>query len=488
MIGKPLQVLLVEDDADDAFLLRDMLEDTGSAFELSVAGRLAEAISMAGLASFDVILLDLSLPDSRGLETFAALHERLPATPVVVLTGLDDETMAVRAVQRGAQDYLVKGQVEGMLLLRSLRYAVERQRAQRFQDLLAERELLNTSISQMTDGIVITDADWRIVLANRAAQLLLNLPEATDDGGLWEHLAGFELTPGADELRQGSEAMTAFEMVRPDTNPPLYLDARLSRLAGAGGEPGSAVLMVRDVTDARLARHIQADFMTAVPHKLRTPLSVLLGYIVVARRMPADQLVEKWPEISEILEGEVRQLVDMVQRLLDFEHLTTGDLRAELEPTAPGPVIQSCLSELRVRYPEMALELTVDAPSPIPPLECRPDHLTFVLGELLNNAVRFADKTPVRLQVQVQHEDDATCRLTVTDNGPGIPHEHYDHIFDDFYQLEEHATGQVPGWGVGLRMARQLVKAYGGDLTVNSRLGEGSVFSFTLPCRQESTG
>ena len=112
---------------------------------------------------------------------------------------------------------------------------------------------------------------------------------------------------------------------------------------------------------------------------------------------------------------------------------------------------------------------------------CRVDHLAFILHELINNAVKFADKAPARITLRVEPEAAGRLRFTVADNGPGIPHEYYDRIFDDFVQVEEYVTGQVPGWGVGLRMARHVVEAYGGAIAVTSQLGEGSSFTFDLP-------
>jgi PAS domain S-box-containing protein len=123
------RVLLIEDNPGDARLLRATLAEVSSAqFELVRAEQLSEALDRLSREGFDVVLLDLSLPDSHGLDTFIRTHTRAPGIPIVVLTGLDDEELAIKAVQKGAQDYLVKGQLDSNLLVRSLRYAIERDR------------------------------------------------------------------------------------------------------------------------------------------------------------------------------------------------------------------------------------------------------------------------------------------------------------------------------------------------------------------------
>jgi serine phosphatase RsbU (regulator of sigma subunit) len=128
---KAIRILLVEDNEDDALLLRRMLKEGPiGQFELVHADRLDAALKQLVEPAFDVVLLDLSLPDSRGLETFRSLHCQSPAVPVVVLTGLDDETTAITAAKEGAQDYVVKGQFNRSLLVRAMRYAIERKRAE----------------------------------------------------------------------------------------------------------------------------------------------------------------------------------------------------------------------------------------------------------------------------------------------------------------------------------------------------------------------
>ncbi|MEH2015760.1 hybrid sensor histidine kinase/response regulator [Nostoc sp.] len=130
MAGKNIKVLLVEDNPGDVFLLQEFLKEvTTVVVDLIRVVRLSEALDCLAKEIFDVILLDLSLPDGQGLETFVITHNQAKATPIIVLTGIDDETLAITAMQQGAQDYLLKGQVTGDLLVRSMRYAIERQRA-----------------------------------------------------------------------------------------------------------------------------------------------------------------------------------------------------------------------------------------------------------------------------------------------------------------------------------------------------------------------
>src|SRR6185369_7725637 len=124
-------VLLIEDNPGDARLIREMLaEDPDAPFRLHFAERLSAGLELLSAGDSSLVLLDLSLPDSFGLETFAKVYAHSPAVPIIVLTGNDDQTVALSAVKGGAQDYLVKGRLDRELLLRSMQYSIERKRYQ----------------------------------------------------------------------------------------------------------------------------------------------------------------------------------------------------------------------------------------------------------------------------------------------------------------------------------------------------------------------
>lgn len=126
-LSPSLRLLVVEDNPTDAMLLRDLLSELrGIVYDVALAERLGEALQLLSASPYDLALLDLGLPDSQGLETFVRLHKAVPSIPVIVLTGLEDETVGVRALQLGSQDYLVKNQLQPALLAKAIRYAIER--------------------------------------------------------------------------------------------------------------------------------------------------------------------------------------------------------------------------------------------------------------------------------------------------------------------------------------------------------------------------
>src|SRR5512139_3813383 len=121
-----IKVLLIEDDPDHAFIFQEILRDEKTPASITHSEKLSSALERLSSEQFDIVVSDLGLPDSEGIETFLRIHTRYPGIPIIVLTGMSDEDLAMKAMQGGAQDYLVKGRVEGDLLIRSMRYAIER--------------------------------------------------------------------------------------------------------------------------------------------------------------------------------------------------------------------------------------------------------------------------------------------------------------------------------------------------------------------------
>jgi PAS domain S-box-containing protein len=173
MAGEKIKVLLVDDDQGDVRLTQEMVKAAGAnQYELAVVGTLDGAIDCLRQNVFDAVLLDLNLPDSQGVMTIKSIQGNVSGLPVIVLTGLADEAIALEALKLGAEDYLVKGKFDGSILVRSLRYAIERKRAE--SELRESKMLFETVVENIPLMIFLKEAtDLRFVIFNRAGEDLL---------------------------------------------------------------------------------------------------------------------------------------------------------------------------------------------------------------------------------------------------------------------------------------------------------------------------
>jgi PAS domain S-box-containing protein len=259
MIHHPIKILLIEDNPGDVLLLQETLSEiTFVELELVHVDRLKNALKKLSSEDFDVILLDLVLPDSNGLDTFIQIQEQTPATPIVVLTGMADETLAISAMKAGAQDYLVKGQVSGSdLLLRSMRYAIERKR---IEATLQQREQeFRTLAENAPDIIARFDKDLRFLYVNSVAGETAGLAapdflgKTSDEMGLPEALFNNWEEALERVLKTKTPTSIEFEVVKPDgVN---YYQARFVPEFAWDGSIESVLAVARDISDVKIAEH-----------------------------------------------------------------------------------------------------------------------------------------------------------------------------------------------------------------------------------------
>jgi DNA-binding response OmpR family regulator len=202
MYQKAIRILLVEDNAGDARLMREMLKDP-AAWKYDVTHResMAKAETHLGANPVDIVLLDLGLPDTQGLQAVRRAHAAAPRLPLVVLTGMDDETLAAQALQEGAQDYLIKGQIETRGLLRSLRYAIERKHME--EALFEEKERAQVTLNCIGDAVISTDVLGHVTYLNVVAESMT--------GWSWKEAAGHPI----EDVLQIIDATTRKDVQNP---------------------------------------------------------------------------------------------------------------------------------------------------------------------------------------------------------------------------------------------------------------------------------
>lgn len=271
-------------------MIEDMLQGEEIPFELQWAQGLSSGLEKAAAGDFDLVLLDLGLPDSQGEETFARIYEHAPAVPIIILTGLDDEALATTCVQQGAQDYLVKGAFDGPLLVRAIRYAIDRHR---FQEALKQgQSWLSTTLQSIGDAVIATDAAGYVRLMNTVAQELTGWSQE-EAAGRPLHKVFRIVNEKTDEpvespvdkvLREGLTVGLANHtllVARDGTRIPI--DDSGAPIRGEQGETTGVVLVFRDASERRRAekayRLLAAMVEQSTDSIIRTDTAFRITYI-----------------------------------------------------------------------------------------------------------------------------------------------------------------------------------------------------------------
>ena len=250
--AKALRILIVEDDVVDRKLLERLLAKSSlDVAEVRYADRLSTALDCLKESAFDVVLLDLGLPDSRGTESVINIQSRAPHVPIIVLSGLDDELTATSAVQKGVQDYLIKGQVDSTLLMRSIRYALERKKAER--QLQAADHRYRTIFDNSAVAIMMVDREQRLVSWNKFTEELLGMTEADLLGRSVRSLypdAEWQRIRTLSVRQKGMQHHLETQMYRQGGDP-IDVDISLSVLKDSDGVATGSIGVVRDITERR---------------------------------------------------------------------------------------------------------------------------------------------------------------------------------------------------------------------------------------------
>jgi PAS domain S-box-containing protein len=487
-----IHVLLIEDDPDDILLLKESLTEIGMAnFRLGIADRLSRGLIELRMENYDVIMLDLNLPDSRGLETLTSIIKIFPKIPIVVISGLADDVTTIEAVRRGAQDYIVKGEINGPMLLRVLRYAIERKHAEAV--LRTSESRYRTLVETSPSGITLTDLDGKLVLCNQQTAHMhgYERPEAMLGINVYELIAPEDRQLAAlnaqKTLEEARIINIEYTMLRKDGSRfPAELSAALLR--DATGAPTGFIGITRDITERKQAieaeRHltrIREEFIASVSHELRTPLFSLLGYLdLLLNGKVNDFDIQK--EFLTRASNDANRLLNKVNELLDFSLLESEHLRLNLEKVDLGAIILELLKSFQEQADARRISLKFTPLDSSLVAEVDPARIHRVLEHVIENACKFSEVGGDVLVTAGLNDDNIS--INVIDHGVGISEEEVSRIFEKYYQVSNPHTENVYGLGLGLYVAKQIVEAHGGSIAVKSQLGSGSTFTITIPVKK----
>ncbi len=490
------RVLLVENDETDAAAFLHAASSSELPLVVERATTLAGALDrLGGRADIDCVVLDLTLPDSRGIGTFYRLRQLSGKVPVVVLTGLAQEEVALQAIGRGAAGYLVKGELGGPALVRTIRVAALQ------NELLlkasAPVRALESAMDSIGDGVVVLGEDRSIVYSNAAARRMLGDDLGDEPDASVELLMPDQETPAPEwvtPLERAARGETVQDAVffQRGVEGPRWVSTSVHQLP----EDRQAVVTMRDVSEReqhameqeRLLKHIEAaaelkqKFIEGVSHELRTPLTPMLGYAHLLRTRSGPLTPRQQEYIGGIVEAAER-LARVVDSMLEFRDDEAGET-VEIGSEDLRGLVEDCLLAAREKA-SAGVKLVADFHPEVPSLmHLDATRVRWILEELVGNAVNHTSAGRVLVGVR---QDGPEVVIDVRDTGTGIADTHLDFVFDAFYQVDPGVGPHRGGLGLGLARARTRARAMGGSLKAESVLGDGSTFTLRFPCEWEVT-
>jgi PAS domain S-box-containing protein len=503
MADRPIQLLIVEDNPADVLIVRELLDTVRvQRCEVTAAERLSEAITLARAGAPDVILLDLGLPDSDGLGSLSRLRRELGRVPIIVLTHLNDEDVAGQAARDGAQDYLVKGQFSGAMLVRSIRYAIERTRAD--DALRTSERLLQESEDRLRLAIDSTGLGAFDFLPPRGPLVSSEFVrrhfgvrsniEVTyemfmsgvhpEDRGRVQRLMQHALDGGG-----AGQFATEFRTIGVEDGEMRDVASWGRVYFDAGGQATRVVGVTLDVTDRKRAENTlrEADrrkdeFLATLAHELRNPLAAIRFALNVLQRQTAAEPADDRP--LRVIDRQVSHLVRLIDDLLDVSRLTRNKVQLRTRRVTLDAVLDDTVDAISPLAHAAGHVLDVRRPPHPVWLEADPDRLAQVFVNLITNAVKFTPP-PGRITVSVEPVGSAVT-VRVIDTGVGFSREAQSRLFEMFHQEDDSLERSTGGLGIGLTLARALIVMHGGRIEARSEgVGLGAEFIVTLPCARQ---
>ena len=354
---------------------------------------------------------------------------------------------------------------------------LQRRQQQTLTDANAQQQVLFNS---MLEGLLLLDRHHRIYLANRAFKNLFRVKAELRGKTIVEALRVPELDALVKRVDTESQVFD-YDLKLPDLNE-RWLRVNAAAVFNSAGERDGTILVFHDLTRLKQLERTREEFVANVSHELRTPLSLIKGYVETlldgARHNP--DVAERF---LKIIERNAQRLDLLIQDLLTISALESGRMKLNPQPVDLHSLAEKVLNDLHSKAEARSTTLINE----LPPLLAQVDanRLDQVFANLVDNAIKYG-RHQGRVTVGGRPTETGMIEVFVTDDGPGIPKEALDRVFERFYRVDKARSRDQGGTGLGLSIVKHIIQSHGGEVWAESELGNGATFYFTLPATRKS--
>ena len=498
-------ILIVDDRWENLLATEKILRHLDAGIFTANSGN--EALSLVLRHGFAVVLLDVQMPEMDGFETALLMqeHESMRGVPIIFVTAISKEDRyASQAAEIGAVDYIFKPINSEILKSKVKVYLdlyVQLEELLRIQGVLEDTQTrLRTILDNVLDGIIMIDGSGTVISINPAVikmfgyeageivgrniKMLMPEPNRSSHDGYLAHYRSTGTTRAIGvgrELEGLTKAGQTFPMELTVSEVSFHGQRMFVGLVRDIAERKRAEEMSRQAKlAAEAANQIKSDFLANMSHEIRTPLNAILGMTYLAQR--ADPSPRQQTYLTKIgIAGQ--SLLGIVNDILDFSKIEAGKLEAEHIVFSLDEVLNNVVDIVSHKAEEKSIAIVRTAAGEVPrSLIGDPLRLGQILINLVHNAIKFSDKGEIVLRVAVQDATPGKVRLTfsVCDHGIGMSPEQVANLFQSFNQADTSFTRKYGGTGLGLAISKQLCELMGGTIWVESEIGKGSTFLFSV--------
>jgi two-component system phosphate regulon sensor histidine kinase PhoR len=333
-----------------------------------------------------------------------------------------------------------------------------------FQGLENQKEELDNIISSIQEGLLVLDKSGKILLSNESFKRI-SQNDSLQGKFTWEVVRSHQFNELVKKVKEEER----------NRQEEIYLNEKVYLCSAVYlSSQERIILTLHDLTEMKNLERIKKDFVVSVSHELRTPLAAIKGYIETLE----EEVNESSRKYLQVIKRNAKRLIDIVEDLLVLSRLEAQEAPLEIENVNLKNLAENVFKIFEPQAKAKGITLVLKVQDNIPCIQADPFRLEQMLINLLDNAVKYTEKGVVSVGLTSKEK---AVTIEVRDSGIGIPEEHLPHIFERFYVVDKSRTRTLGGTGLGLSIVKHIVLVHNGQISVSSRLGEGTIFTVTLP-------
>jgi signal transduction histidine kinase len=489
LLDKKAAILIIDDETKLCQSIQRLLETEGYNVDFVETGQ--EGIKQGTLTEFDVVLIDLKLPDIDGLQVLKEIKSVHPNSIYFIITGYPSYDSAMESTRLGAFGYIPKpfstdelirrieqGLEHRLLIIEASR--LKKEREENLLEMASEKSRLNTIIKSISDGVFVINKSEEFVYYNYAALKILDLYELKIGDSASKILPDKILTL-INKIFSAEKILlkTFTTQIELKPNNELVIEAACTPIPYPDGSITGVVVVLSNITNFKKIELIKSQFISMVAHELKTPIAAVQGYLNILLSADIETSIEQEKEYLERSVTRLNSLIDLVNDLLDISKMELKTKQREIENIKLDEIIFGAVQLLEIEIKKKNIIVETYIHSGIPVIKADLNEITRLIMNLLSNAIKYNnEKGKIFIHGFELHN---YAVIKIQDTGIGMSAEEKSKLFNEFYRVKNDKTRLISGTGLGLTIVKRIVDSYHGKIEVDSEPGIGTTFTVSLP-------